>query len=44
MIYERELKIRAFKEEAYYLVFADFKDFKAAYEKNVLIKKIRIST
>lgn len=39
MIYERELKIRAFKEEAYYLVFADFKDFKAAYEKNGVNQK-----
>ena len=39
MIYERELEIRAFKEEAYYLVFADFKDFKAAYEKNGVNQK-----
>ena len=34
-----ELEIRAFKEEAYYLVFADFKDFKAAYEKNGVNQK-----
>lgn len=34
MIYDREKEIEAFVKEAYYLVFADFKDFTANYIKN----------
>ncbi len=39
MIYERELERDAFVEEAYYLVFADINDFKAAYVKNSVKQK-----
>ncbi|NLN50739.1 MAG: type I DNA topoisomerase [Acholeplasmataceae bacterium] len=34
MIYERENEILNFVKEAYYLVFAEFAEFKADYEKN----------
>jgi len=39
MIYEKEEEIKAFVEEAYYLVFADFGDFKANYIKNSVNQK-----
>lgn len=39
MVYEREEEIKAFIKEAYYLVFAEFEDFKANYEKNSVRQK-----